>query len=258
MSRSHTALPGRGHIETSEWVEAEDFKVPDSVPPFESAAKLMTVQVGKGKKKRGVRMRIPRGLLPELKRKFDPAFWDGETLDSPSATASQYALFAQIVQGTNAQNRLGDSIFVDKVVLRLHLEQSTSNTFSTACLAVVMDMEPAAGNPAWTDVFQGIGAATAPAYLNAIPNFDKRLRFSYKERMSIPLSWSGAYWNGSAATVSPHPKQIVMEIPVKRRVSYDNSGGVYRGCELQLFGWSDLTANTPKVWGSYEIFFTDA
>ncbi len=260
MSRAVNPRPdGRGQIETSEWVEAEE-KVPDQATNADARlgkARVITVATGKGRRKRGMRLRIPSALVPELKRQFLAAFWDNETLDAPSATASRFPVFAQITQGASAQQRLGDAIFVEKVVVRLCIEQNPSITFCSAHFAAVLDTEPAGSTPAWTDVFQGIGGASAGAYNVAIPNFDKRSRFVYKERTTVPLSPSAAYWNGSTALLCVRPVYVTLEIPIRKRVSYDDTSSVYKGCELQLFGWSDTTSNTPKCWGSYETFFTD-
>jgi hypothetical protein len=260
MSRAADPRPGgRDKIETSEWIEHEE-KVPDQATNADARlgrARVITVATGKGRRKRGMRLRIPSALVPELKRQFLAAFWDGETLDAPSATASRFPVFAQITQGSSAQQRLGDSIFVEKVVVRLHFEQNTSITFCTAHIAAILDTEPAVGSPAWTDVFQGIGAAGSGAYNVAIPNFDKRSRFVYKERLTVPICPQGGYWNGSTAILLPRPVQVTMEIPIRKRISYDDTASVYKGCELQIFGWSDVTANVPKCWASYETFFTD-
>ncbi len=251
----------RNHVDTSsEWVDFET-KVPDQVPSI-ARDKVQTISVytkGKGKKGKAVKLRIPRSLFPELKRRYSAAFWDAETLDIPTSTASSFNFFSQVAQGVAADSRLGDSIFVEKVVVRLYLEQSTGITFTTADFAAVFDQEPAAGAPAWTDIFQGVGAASAAAYHVAIPNYDKRFRFRYANRATVPLSWSAAYWNGSSAVVSVHPVTMTLEIPVKRRILFDNtSGRPIRGCELMLWGWSDTAANTPRATASYEIFFADA
>ncbi len=251
----------RNHETSSEWVDWEE-KVPDQVPSV-PRGKEQTVTVltkGKGKKGKGkaMKLRIPRAMLPELKRHYSAAFWDAETLDIPTSTASSYDFFTQIAQGVAADSRLGDSIFVEKVVVRLYLEQSSSNTFTTADLAVVFDQEPAAGAPAWTDIFQGVGAAGVAAYHVVIPNYDKRFRFRYAKRATVPLAWASSYWNGSAGVVSIRPVTMTLEIPVKRRIQYDNTNGrPIRGCELMLWGWSDVSSNTPKCTASYEVFFSD-
>lgn len=248
------------HIHSNDWIEVEE-KVPDQVAPLPRSQVVRVLTKGKGKKGRPSTMRLvlPRAMTPEIKRFSNAAFWDAETLDIPSSTASSYNFYTQITSGGGSQNRLGDAIFVDKVVVRLYIEQSTGITFTTADVAFVSDLEPAAGAPAWTDVFNGIGAASAAAYHVALPNFDKRFRFRYEKRASLPLAWNSSYWNGSTAIVSVKPQVVVFEIPVKRVVKYDGtSARPIAGSEMMIWGWSDTSSNTPKATASVEVFFQDA
>lgn len=242
---------------TSEWTQLEEHVSDEKSLDATRGAKSLTVLTGSGKKQRRVKLMIPRAFFPELKRMYQVGFWDAETMDAPSATASRFGFLANITVGGGATNRIGDSIYVENVIVRLHVEQSTSVTYTTANLAFVVDKEPAAGAPAWTDVFNGIGAASATCYDVAIPNYDKRARFVYAKRDTIPLAWSSSYYN-AAAIVSVKPYTAVYDIPIKRVVEFDGSGSVYAGPELYLFGWSDVTSNTPKAYASYEIFFRDA
>lgn len=248
------------HIKSSDWEEIED-KVPDQVAEVSRSKTLHIATRGKGKKgkPRYVKLVIPRAMMPEIKRYVNAAFWDAETLDIPTSTASSSNFFTNIVNGGGSQNRLGDAILVDKVVVRLYIEQSTSITYTTADIAFVSDLEPAAGAPAWTDIFNGVGAAGAAAYHVAVPNFDKRTRFRYEKRASVPLHWGAAYWNGSTAVVSVVPKVLVFEIPYKRLVKYDGTAArPIAGSELMIWGWSDTNTNTPKATASVEVFFQDA
>jgi hypothetical protein len=254
VSKMQSVKLGRGD-EADEFTMVED-KAPDDVGLFGKASAVM-VKVGKGKKK--TMIRLPRSLIPELKRLVLPAFWDQETLDDPGHTASLFSFLGQIGQGTGASNRLGDAIIVERIVIRYHVEQSASQSFCTAVLELIEDKEPAVGAPVWTDVFQGIGGASTSAYLVAVPNFDKRSRFSYLKRRTMPLSWQAASYNGSTVTNAPAVTDGVMVILPKRRVEFDNtSAPPYKGAEFRLFGWSDITANTPKITASAEIYFTDA
>lgn len=233
-------------------------KVPDQVSETTTSRKVKVQMPGKrGKVGRSLVLRIPQGMLPELKRQYFAAFWDAETLDDPAATASNYQFFSQISQGSNSYNRLGDSIFVDRVVIRMIIVQSGDVSHETANLALVLDQEPAAGTPAWGDMFQGIGAASLQAYNVAIPNYDKRSRFKFIERASLPLAYTSAYGVGAAFS-SVMPRTITFDIPIKRHVRYDGTGArPYSGAELMIWGWSDVASNTPQATASVEIFFTD-
>jgi hypothetical protein len=214
---------------------------------------------GHRKRMQAMRLILPRALLPELKRAFNVAFWDAETLDDPGTGASTYYLLSQIAQGSNPTQRIGDVIYVHRVVIRMYIEQSSSATFSTAELRLVADTEPAAGGPAWTTVFQGIGGSSIQAYHVAIPDFDLRWRYKYLREVSVPMSWTASSVNAGVTTSAIRPVSAVWDIKVDREVAY-NSTSAYpvKGQELILWGWSSLNANTPKCWASYEIFFTDA
>jgi hypothetical protein len=250
-------------VVTSDWSIVEE-KVPDQTSASDGGrgrSGFRKIKVG-GRK--AVTISIPRQLFPELKRATNAAFWDAETLDVPSTGASFYQFFAQITQGNGAQNRTGDVIFVEKLVLRLYVEFSTAEGFVTPVFALVMDKEPAvieatAAFPAWTDVFQGIGGASSKAYLTAVPNYDKRWRFQYLKRIEMPTAACAVLTTGSAYVAVTQPRCVTLEIPIKKTIKYDSTmGAPYAGAEIYLIGWSDVASNVPKCNGSYEIFFSDA
>lgn len=258
-----THLKG-GKDQASGWVELET-KVVDQVGPFGGGGKTMTLTMpGKGKKGKGrqVKLRIPASMIPELKRQSFAAFWDTQPLKTPAndATASRYMLFDDISLGTGSANRLGDAIFVEKIVIRLLVHGQVTTTFNTATLAVILDTEPDATAPAWTDMFAGIGAGGTGLYDVAIPEQDKRYRFRYLREVRVPLKWTAAYYTGAAAVVSLEPFLITLDIPIKKRVMYDASvSKPVKGCNVGVFGWSDESGATlPKAYGSYEIFFRDS
>jgi hypothetical protein len=223
-----------------------------------------TMKIG-GKNAREVTLRIPRALFPELKRLVNPAFWNAETIDAPTATLSTYGFFSQIVQGSGAQNRTGDVVRVERIIIRGYITFSQSQAQVTPCFALVMDKEPAVVNsiaaaPAWTDMFQGIGAAGAPAYLVAVPNYDKRWRFEFLKRIQMPTAACVApVLAGFIPAYITQPRYFEIDVPLKRLIKYDSTMGTpYAGGELSLVGWSDVVANTPQVTASYEVYFSDA
>lgn len=252
----------RHEVTASEWVNLEE-KQPDN-PRSAGGSNFMRVTLpgkGKGKKGKGKAMvlHIPRSLMPELKRMFNAAFWDAETLDNPTGPASSYEFFNQITQGVGATQRIGDCVFIENIVLRLQLQQSPSISQCTTVIELIGDKQPAAVIPTWNDIFQGIGGASAVAYLTAIPNFDERNRFRYLQRETIPMSWSAiAFDTGNTQHAAAAPKSITINLPIKKKIMYNGTGGVYAGMTLYLWAWSELTANTPHMNGSFEIFFTDA
>lgn len=251
----------KGADRTSGWVELEE-KVADQVGPY-GAGKSMTITLPGGKNGRGkrVKVRIPRSMIPELKRQSFAAFWDTQPMKTPSndATASRYMLFDDISLGTGSANRLGDAVFVEKIVFRLMVNGSSASTFQTTTLAVVMDLEPDATVPVWADMFASIGAGNNGLYDVAIPEQDKRFRFRFLREIRIPHKWTAAYYN-AATVASVEPFLITLDIPIKRRVEYDASAAKpVKGCNVGIFGWSDSTVATlPAAYGSYEIFFRDA
>lgn len=250
-------------VSSSEWVEFER-KEPLVSKPATGSKRVVLASGKKGKKGKGNRpvvLNIPRSFLStEIKRYVStPAFWDAETLDVPTSTASRASMFTNIVQGTASGNRVGVQIRVLEVVFRIYLEQSASITFETVDLAAVLDTEPAAGAPSWTDVFQGAGGGGVTYYHVATANNDNRFRFKYLRRMTIPMEWQTSYWNGAAAVGIVKPVTIELALKLNRQVVYNASTGrPYKGCELDLWGWGDVNANTTKATATVEIFFTDA
>jgi hypothetical protein len=247
---------------SSGWDEIET-KVPDQVSLVaggKSTWVTLSGGKGKGKKEKRIRLRIPTTMLhPEMKRMYGVGFFDAATVGTPASGYQKYSFISQVSAGTSSYQRLGDAIFVEKIVLRLLVYQNTTITFTTANIAAVLDNEPASGEPSWTDVFQGIGSSDLGSYDVAIPNYDKRSRFTIVREIRCPLQWAAAYWNGSAAVISTTPHHLVLEIPIRRRAMFDGATArPYRGVELTLYAWSDTTTNKPLIQGAYEVFFTDA
>jgi len=212
-----------------------------------------------------VTIRIPRQLFPELKRMYNPAFWNNEIIDIPTNPLSIFGFFSQIVQGNGAQNRTGDVVRVERIIIRLYITFSQSQAQVTPCFAVVMDKEPAvvesiAASPAWLDMFQGVGGAAAPAYLVAVPNYDKRWRFDYLKRVQVPTAACVApVLAGFVPAYITQPRYIEIDLPIRKSIKYDSTMGTpYAGGELNLVGWSDVGSNVPLVTASFELFFSDA
>jgi len=246
-------------------VIASDWAVVESKTGPPSTAKMSRISIpqgtGKnGRKKKDVVIHIPRSFIPEVKRMFNAAFWDAETLDDPVVGFSTFGFFSQVTQGNGAQNRQGDYIFVNKLVIRIQLIGSVSAPSHTAVLALNLDKEPAvvesiASPPSWSDYYQGIGGAGLAAYTVPIPNYDKRARFGYLKHITEPMTPMSVSPGGS---VFYQEKYITIEHTFNRKIRYDSTMGTpYAGCEAFLIGWSNLAANVPKAEASYELFFTD-
>jgi len=243
----------------TDWVDLET-KVPDQVAPFggRSSMKEVVVSTGKGKKKKMVKLRIPRSMLQqEVKRFFNTGFFDAAVMDIPSGAPLKSNSFGTISSGGGAINRLGDAIFVHKVVYRFFIQPDATVTWQGAELAWVLDNEPAAGLAVWSSVFNTIGAGTTGLYHCAIPVYDQRFRYKYLRRVS-EIFQTIFVWNGSAFTGSPKPLIMEVTIPIRRKVMYDASNAVTAGCELAMYGWSGASVTQPKLWCSMEVFFSDA
>jgi hypothetical protein len=252
------------HSPTMSKQPLHDFEVVDEKRPVDQMSQTyrpkqrvttIVTQKGKGKAAKTVRLRIPLPMAPEIKRFFNAEFWSAETIDD-ATSASFYSVFTNIVQGDQATNRQGSMIRVLKVVLRLYLVPSSSQASATAVTtALVLDNEPAQGQPGFTTVWQG-GLATLPAYQCAIPNYDKRSRFRYLRRDHTPMLWTAV--NQTGPVVCVRPEFLTIDQPINRTVKYDGTAArPYGGCELELQAWSDISANTPKAYGAIEVFFTD-
>lgn len=245
-----------------DWIEFER-KVPDQVGPFQGGSgrggiKEVMVVSGKGKKAKKVKLRVPRNMLQqEVKRWFNAALADAVNLDIPSGTPYKTNSFGAIAQGGGAANRIGDAIFVHKVVYRMFISFDATITWSVAELAWVFDTEPAVGISNWNVVFNTIGGASNSLYHCAIPANDTRFRYKFAKRMTH-VSATDFVWNGSAFTGTAKPLVLEVEIPVRKRVMYDATNAVYKGTELALYGWGGGAANQPKLSCSIQVFFSDA
>lgn len=251
------AHPRSGRDTTTDWVDLEE-KVVDNVKPVQKGRTRTIIIPKAGKKGKPLRLTIPVALKPEVKRWFEVAFWNDDLVASPAGTPLIYTIMQKIVSGTGPTQRIGNVIKVLKVVLRLHIYQVTTLTFTTVNIAVVKDTEPVGGQPGWTAVFQTIGGAGTGAYNTAIPAQDTRFRYQYLKEAKVPLEWTAAYWNGSAAVISTKPHCMTLEIPINQYTEYiSTTGSPGKGFEIHLMAWSDTNSNIPKINGSYEIFYTD-
>lgn len=251
---------------TSEWVALEE-KVADNVGPFggrSTGSRQLTVLLpGKGKKGKGRRMKlqIPRSMIPEVKR-ITAYFWDAQYMKNPAVdtTASRYMILTDIVQGTGSSNRLGDAIFVEKVVLRFYFNGTSQTTFQISNGVVFADNEPAAAVPNWADLFTGIGVGNTGLYDVAVPEQDERFRFKMLREFHNMHFWSAAYYN-AGAFAAVRPIFIELEIPIKRRVMYDSTQAKpVAGCDIGVMGWSDMAGGAtlwPQGYASYQVFFRD-
>lgn len=203
---------------------------------------------------------LPRSLKPEVKRQFAAASWDAETLDDPAHTPSRFGFFVNIAQGVGGDGRVGDQVNVKRLLIRGHVRANTTSTYNQTVLCLIKDTEPAAGVPAWTDVFQGIGAASLDSYMNPILNFDKRFRFRIVKLKRYGLGWKSAVQavGGGSILNSPQIVPFVFNIPMNQSVKFDGTGAVTNGCEYYLFGWSTQNTNTPVAYMGYQTYFTDA
>lgn len=197
---------------------------------------------------------IPQSMRTEVKRFINPAFWDAETLDNPTAGASAYLQFANIAQGAAVNQRIGDAVYIKRISVRWWCAQSVSALFSPFVLAFVEDTEPAAGAPNWSDVFQSIGAASLAAYMNPQLNNDQRFRFRLKRLVRVEMDIKAI---GAASTSSAHVHGE-MSFPINKLIKFNGAGGIYRGSNWILFGWSQLAANTPQITASFATSYTDA
>lgn len=200
---------------------------------------------------------IPRPIVAEIKRTFQAAFWDNETLDSPAGTFSAFSFINQIGQGVGANERLGDQVVVLGLRIRFIAIQSIAVAHFPARLDLVVDKQPAAGASAWTDLYQGIGGANANAYIVAIPDFDRRTRYEYLDSRILVSSWTAAYADGGGAHIAVKPMVGEFDVRINRKIKFD-SNVIMSGVEYWLYGWGVQNSDTTQVTASYELFFQDA
>lgn len=202
---------------------------------------------------------MPRMALPEIKRYQAIQFWQKETLDDYTAV-STYAVMNNIAQGVGPTQRVGDTIFVKMIKFRGNVIGSGGTQINNCCIALVEDLEPAAGTPGFNDVFQG-GAIDAGGYLNPIMNDDKRSRFKLRRLLRFNLGWKSAVQavGGGSILATPDNQFFDITCKVNKKVKYnDNAAAPYSGSNFYLIGWSDLTSNTPRVDCGVQVWYSDA
>lgn len=204
------------------------------------------------------RVYVPRSLQPEVKRKNYPAFASQQTLNH-AAGAFTYAFLAQIAQGVTGGTRVGDQLFAKRLTLRGNISQNATAVFERAVVCIVLDSQPAAGVPSFTDVFQG-GLPLDTDYFNPILNDDKRRRFKILRLLRWPLMWQAAVQATGGASILASPQSHAWEcrVNINRKVAYnENAGAPYQGCEVLMFAWSDSTSNLPFLDCSGYLEYTD-
>jgi len=204
------------------------------------------------------RMYIPRSLQPELKRHNFPAFASQQTLNH-AASAFTYAFCSQIGQGVTGGTRVGDQIFAKRLTVRGNISQNATAVFERAVVCFILDSQPAAGVPGFTDVFQG-GLPLDTDYFNPILNDDKRRRFKILKMLRWPLMWQAAVQavGGGSILASPQSHAWECSMPINRKISYNESAGApYMGGEIYMFAWSDSTSNLPFLDASGFLSYTD-
>lgn len=198
--------------------------------------------------------KMPRQLIPETKRVIDNS-WTAETLDDYKTGWSSNGALLTIGEGADINQRTGDKVFSQGLYFNLHIEGSSGTSYNNCRIDVIEDSMPAATFPGFTDVYytQSSGltltdALSVPINPQNIRRFKilKTMRFCLNNYVSSVQSLAGT------SVASPGVKNVKFYIKTNKALRYGGTGSIapYAGKRYILTGWSDVSANTPKVWAT--------
>lgn len=171
-------------------------------------------------------------------------------VDSASATFNTngtiYSL-STIVQGTNFNERIGNSIKLQSIDVRYRIFMNTTSGNTVVRVIIFRDLDGYGTAPTVTDVLaQGVGSTTAPL---AMHDFLNRKRFSYLYDYVDTLSPQGE--RGFATEVHiPHEGHILY-LGSTAAAASNGKGSLY------MLVISDESTNTPSVAFQSRVVFTD-
>lgn len=181
--------------------------------------------------------------------------WSAETMDSVTNTPSTNFNLLRTTGGTGADQRIGLRLFAKYLMLRFHTESSASNSIESFRVDLWMDKQPDATNPAWTDLY--VLGNTDTDNLCAPTKDQARQRFKLLKSKIFSDKTLLASTTGPVSAPSQHNWKWY--VPLNKALSYNTTGAANpnRGCNIFLIAWSDVAANTPKIWAMTQFCFTD-
>lgn len=210
--------------------------------------------------------KIPRSMIPaprgddgEKKHLVTP-FWIAETMDAYTAPSIDGTSFL-LTQGVGFNQRVSESVRIKYVSYKYHIEASGGITQNNVTICWVLDRQPyvasATSKPAWGNVFANGGDATVN--LNPILNPTSRDRFKILRTKRYALSATAAYLDsGGVVHIAPAVVNDEVFIKVNDIVRYSGTDlQPVSGPQVWCMAWSDLTANTPKIWMMSDTCWVD-
>ncbi len=171
-----------------------------------------------------------------------------ETVQSSTGfdtTGTVYPI-SQIAQGLDYTNRVGDSIKMQRIVVRWRIFKASAATASLCRIILFRDLDGYGTAPATSDVLQTVGSATAP--LTPI-DFLNRKRFSIirDELYDVNSTGDSTYTGVWDLAHEGH----VMYLGTTAAAASNGKGSVY------ILVVSDEATNVPTIAFSSRIVFTD-
>lgn len=195
---------------------------------------------------------------------FDDAEWNQETIDDYTSPSMLETLL-EIPQGNTNETRVGNKIYVERILIKCRFSTSISQAYPGISVAVVEDLEPSArGADSKADLWDKCFKNTASAVTNimALPRPGYNSRFRVKKFMYLPLNPGGSYYDTAAANPrwTPVTKHVSLKIPVKKVISFESNATAQPvgGSTYYVFAWSDTNSNTTKVDAVSRVYFKDA
>lgn len=201
--------------------------------------------------------RLPRAVRPEVK-KFDNAFWNAETIDNAAAWSFNDKML-NISKGDNVEDRTGNKIFVKYIVGRAVVTSSTDadKGLSQIRLGCIIDREPAASagsTPNFSTIFEN----QTTDQLDFCAPINKSTTGRYKLVYDKFFTLYDRYTGIPATPIGVQTRYIKFKIPIRKFVQYDSTSTVVQaGCQVYMFAYSALTANTPQISMVTRTYFTD-
>lgn len=151
-----------------------------------------------------------------------------------------------VAQGTDYTERVGNSIKMQKIIVRWRVFKNGSATSSMVRVILFRDLDGYGTAPTTADVLQTVGGATAPLtpvdFLNR-----KRFAIIHDEMVDINSTGDSSY---SQTWSAPHEGHILY-LGTTAAAASNGKGSVY------MLAVSDEATNTPTIAFSSRIVFTD-
>lgn len=197
---------------------------------------------------------VLKALSPEKKYSFQNV-WTAETMDNVAGTPSVAFAMLNTAQGVNQSQRIGLRVLAKHLKMRFVVEASSAQSLCNYRIDLWKDTQPDGANPVWATLY--VAGTTDTDNIVAPVQDTARSRFQLLKTHRAPLRSLLASTTGPVS--SPEAEHFDFYLPLNEVIKYNATAAANPdgGSNYFLVGWSDVGANTPKVWAMTEFCFTD-